>query len=215
MDPARLLRQESLLQVIQAFFDESGSHSGSPVLCVAGYAFERRQARLLTREWSSVLREYQLPYFHMVDCAHGNGPFSALSPAQRIKVATSLISIIKRRSAQGFAVSVDPKAYQEIMPEWGPTKTSYAFCARCIIDEIGRWFHQTQFDGKSYYYFEAGHCSRSEASSVVASVLENPFNRFHGVNYGYGGPLLRKKTDFSAVQAADILAWQWATDVKH
>jgi len=32
-----------VVQVVHAFFDESGSHSDSAVLCVAGYAFEKRE----------------------------------------------------------------------------------------------------------------------------------------------------------------------------
>lgn len=103
----------------------------------------------------------------MVDCAHGNQHFATLSRSQRIDVATSLIAIIKRRAAHGFAVSVDTDAYREMMPDWGPAKSPYAFCARCVIDEMGKWFFRTGFGGKSAYVFEAGHASRSEASLVV------------------------------------------------
>jgi uncharacterized protein DUF3800 len=101
---ALLGRNGYIVQIVHAFFDESGSHADSPVLCVAGYAFERREARLLAKEWAAVLRQYRLPFFHMVDCAHGNENFAALSRQQRIKVATSLIGIVKRRAAHGFAV---------------------------------------------------------------------------------------------------------------
>src|SRR5438105_4019181 len=30
-----------VMQLAEAYFDESGSHDGSPVLCVAGYIFEK------------------------------------------------------------------------------------------------------------------------------------------------------------------------------
>lgn len=204
-----------VVQIVHAFFDESGSHAGSPALCVAGYAFEKRQARLLAREWQTVLKRYKLPFFHMVDCAHGNRECASLTKDQRIKLATSLIAIVKGRAAHGFAVSVDVEAFREVMPSWGPAKTPYAFCARCVIDEMGRWFFKTGFKGKSAYFFEAGHESRSEAEQVVGAVLTNPLNAIRSVHYGYVAHSFVLKKESPAVQAADLLAWQWATDLKH
>jgi hypothetical protein len=203
------------VQIVHAFFDESGSHAGSPVLCVAGYAFQKRSTRLFAKDWSAVLKRYKLPFFHMVDCAHGSKHFAALSRPQRIKVATALIGIIKRHAAHGFAVSVDVESFQELMPPWGPTNSPYAFCARCVIDEIGRWFFKIGFQGKSAYFFEAGHESRSEAEKVVGDVLTNPLHKINDVHYGYVAHSFILKQEAAAVQAADMLAWQWATDVKH
>lgn len=202
------------MQVVHAFFDESGSHAGSPVLCVAGYAFEKREARLMAKEWGAVLREYRLPFFHMVDCAHGNGAYAELTIERRIKLQTALMNIIKRRAAQGFAVSVDPAVYEEIRPTWAPASSAYAFCARSVIDEMGRWFHQTNFRGKSAFFFEDGHKSRPEADKVVESVLSNPLHQLRSVHYGYQSHSFISKMDSAAVQAADVLAWQWATDIK-
>lgn len=203
------------MQVVHAFFDESGSHAGSPVLCVAGYTFQKRATRMLAKDWAAVLKRYDLPFFHMVDCAHGSGHFAELSRPERIKVATALIDAVKRHAAHGFAVSVDVEAFRDLMPEWGPTISAYAFCARCVIDEIGRWFFRTEFRGKSAYFFEAGHESRSEAEKVVGAVLTNPLHKMNDVHYGYVAHSFILKQESAAVQAADILAWQWATDVKH
>lgn len=206
---------KELVRTIHAFFDESGSHAGASVLCVAGYAFEKRASRMLARGWNGILKQYKLPFFHMVDCAHGNESFSSLTKKQRIKAATSLIGIVKRHAAHGFAVSVDTKAFREIMPSWGPTQSPYAFCARCIIDEIGRWFFKTGFRGKSAYFFEAGHQSRSEAEKVVGAVLTNPLAKLTDVHFGYVAHSFIGKKESAAVQAADLLAWHWATDVRH
>ncbi|RXG85689.1 DUF3800 domain-containing protein [Bradyrhizobium zhanjiangense] len=203
------------MRVVHAFFDESGSHASSPVLCVAGYAFRRREARLFTKEWSSELKRYSIPFFHMVDCAHGNKHFASLTKARRIKLATGLIAIVKRRAAHGFAVSVDLAAYRTLMPSWGPAKSPYAFCARCVIDEMGRWFFKIGFKGASAYFFEDGHASRSEAEGDVGSVLTNPLNKFRGIHYGCVAHSFISKQELPPVQAADLLAWQWATDIKH
>jgi hypothetical protein len=212
---ALLVGNGYVVQIVHAFFDESGSHKGSPALCVAGYAFEMRQARLLAKEWQAVLKRFDLPFFHMVDCAHGNQECASLTKDQRIKLATSLIGIVKSRAAHGFAVSVDVDAFHEVMPPWAPAKTPYAFCARCVIDEIGRWFFKTGFKRKSAYFFEAGHESRSEAERAVGEVLTNPLNKIWSVHYGYVAHSFVLKRESPAVQAADLLAWQWATELKH
>ena len=44
-----------LLVMVEVYFDESGTHDGSPVMCIAGYVFSADQALHLDREWSSVL----------------------------------------------------------------------------------------------------------------------------------------------------------------
>src|ERR1700686_2693669 len=62
--------------LVEAYFDESGTHQGSPIMCVAGYLFSPEQCKRFSEEWSAVLKEYGLPYFRMSECAHGTGVFS-------------------------------------------------------------------------------------------------------------------------------------------
>jgi hypothetical protein len=133
---------------------------------------------------------------------------------QRISLQKSLIDLIVRFGERGFAVSVDVKPFNNIMINNGFFNSAYAFCARCIIDEIGRWFYQTKFSGKSAFFFENGHESRSEADRLISGLLTNPFNKVSGLNYGYVAHGFVEKAESPPVQAADILAWQWAKNVK-
>lgn len=59
----------------EVYIDESGTHDGSPVMCVAGYLFLKAGANRFTREWGKVLKREKIPFFHMVDFAPGNHPF--------------------------------------------------------------------------------------------------------------------------------------------
>ena len=70
---------------------ESASHDGAPILCVAGLIFKKSEAIKLGHEWAKVLRWKKLPYFHMVECAHGNGEFAKLSKDERIEVARRMV----------------------------------------------------------------------------------------------------------------------------
>ena len=60
-----------------AFYDASGSEEdrdGS--LYVVGYAIHRAEVAKLDRDWSAVLRRFEVPYFHMKEFAPGVGPFA-------------------------------------------------------------------------------------------------------------------------------------------
>lgn len=203
------------MTLVEAYFDESGSHEGSKTLCVAGYLFEKGQVTRLSEEWAAVLDKYQLPYFRMVDCAHGNGPFANLSRQQRIQVEANMIGILKRRAGMGFAESVDVAAYYDVVPpELRVAGSPYSFCVRNILDAIGGFFHFHKFRGKSAYFFEAGHESRAEADRVIEALFINPLiERVY--KHGYVSHSFVLKREAPAVQAADLLAWQWATDVRH
>ena len=37
--------------VVEAYFDESGTHSGSPLMCVAGYVIEAGQCKRMQADW--------------------------------------------------------------------------------------------------------------------------------------------------------------------
>src|SRR5438445_8291745 len=58
-----------------AFFDESGSDDGSPVLCVAGFIIEKEKCKQMDDDWVGTLKKYNLPYFRMSPWAQGTEPF--------------------------------------------------------------------------------------------------------------------------------------------
>ena len=99
------------MALIEAYFDESGSHDGSSALCVAGYLFEKGECEALDLAWKQTLEKYALPYFHMVDCAHGNYPFDKLDRSERIQVETEMIGLIRKHMLFGTAITVNEQEY--------------------------------------------------------------------------------------------------------
>ena len=67
-----------LMSLMEVYFDESGSHDGSPFLCVAGYLVESERAKAMTSEWNEAVFSRGLSHFHMIDCAHGANEFAKL-----------------------------------------------------------------------------------------------------------------------------------------
>jgi hypothetical protein len=62
------------------YVDESGSHEGSPILCLAGFLYEDEHGELLDKAWRALLAREGLPYIRMSLFAAGkNPPFDHLS----------------------------------------------------------------------------------------------------------------------------------------
>jgi Protein of unknown function (DUF3800) len=203
-----------LVVEVETYFDESGSHKGSPILCVAGYIMEKNNAIKLGDAWRAVLKEHKLPFFRMSDCAHGNGPFSGMTRQHRVEVEAMMIGIIKRYTLQGLAVTVKPDEFEQLMPKFPLIGGIYSFCAHVLLGGVYTFLEAQKALGieKVAYFFEAGHASKSEANSIITKLFSQPQIK---ADYCYAGHGFVLKEDTPAVQAADLLAWQWFTDKRH
>ena len=210
------------MALLQAYFDESGSHDGSPVLCVAGYLFEKDQCGELDLGWKRTLDRYELPFFHMVDCAHGNPPFDKLSRDERIAVETELIGLIRSHALLGVGAAVVESEYEEIFPlsdrialSDSPSihlpGTPYTYCCWTALAAIYAWIMASNFDGEIVYFFEAGHKHGNEANAIMSRIFKAPQLRSE---YRYAAHSFVHKEKVRPIQAADLIAWQHATDLK-
>ena len=96
-----------VVALFDVFLDESGAFDTKEgILCIAGYVLHSEAAKAMDAEWASVLKDYKIPYFHMVDCAHGAGIFEKLPKERRAQLVKELIALIKKNTIGGFAVMV-------------------------------------------------------------------------------------------------------------
>ncbi len=204
----------------EAHFDESGTHEGSPIFCLAGYIIEKSQVSEMVREWNDVLNWSELPrplkYFRMSECAPGNGEFAGIDKSLRTQVETRMIGIIKRRTVTGLAVSMNEADYNRIMPlDKTVAGRAYTFCSNVVLAGVRSWVeaqdrHQ-HVEGMAYF-FESGHASQTEADWVMHTLFKSPRAR---EAHRYVGHAFVPKVGNPGVQAADLLSWQWYTDRKH
>jgi hypothetical protein len=206
------------LALVEAYFDESigegrDHKSGRmiPILCVAGYLFHSEQAKALCADWTAVLRPYGLPYFHMVDCAHGAGIFEGIPKNERALIAAKMIGNIKRRSIVGLAVSVNLEHWDALAPDSPIIGSPYSFCVSAVMAGVHKWIETEKYDGDAAYFFEAGHKSRGEANWIMEQTYDVPALRKEA---RYIGHAFVDKESAPPVQAADLLAWQFYTDVR-
>lgn len=152
------------------YLDESGTHDGSPTMTMAGYLFREEQAKRFTRDWARDLKRIGLPCAHMTDCALGFGDNKDMELDQRIESERLLIQHIKRRSLFGFGVSLDPGYYTKTIGDIPGAPSSYSFCILSCVTMVRRWIENTNYDGKSAYFFEAGHRHSNEANRFMSDI---------------------------------------------
>jgi len=140
-----------------AYFDESGTDTKSEVLCVAGYIFLEEMVGSFEVEWKAMLEKYGLPFFHMVDCAHGTGAFKALTGEQRIEAQKEAIELTKKYASKGIALSINKAAFAKV--GGGGKKiwtTPYTFLCGQVFYGVRDWANETGFNGEIEYVFESG-----------------------------------------------------------
>lgn len=214
-----MLRPNGYVVVVdlECAFDESGTHGGSPFVCVAGYVMEKDSARALEREWNGVLNWDQLPrplrHFHMADCAPdpGNAEFAGLTKQQRIQLVARMIGVIKRNTKLGVAVTVNVAEYEAFLKGHPFYPDPYVVAAHVALVGIFKFIRiNPQIIRRMAYFFESGHKSQSDANALMQMVFRIPH-----LKETYAGHAFIPKLGNPIVQAADLLAWQWAKDRKN
>jgi Protein of unknown function (DUF3800) len=209
----RLLQilKPDIVMMMEAYFDESGTHDGSPVVCVAGYLFDSEQAFHLDREWVEVLKEFGLSHFHAHHCAHRILEFKGMSDEHRTKLLMRLVGIIKRRMTIGIAVSMSETDFGKVAPPIWTKGGPYALCAFQVLSAVTAWAEKCSYHGKISYFFEAGHKHQNLTNDAIEQLASGPIG-YDGLRYqshAFAG-----KLDLRPLQAADLLAYEWYKELK-
>lgn len=193
-----------MTKVRLVYMDESGTHADSPALAVAAYVFEEIQAPRFSKDWQRDLKRFGLPFAHMTDCATGNGHYASLSLQERIDSEKALIAHIRHRSLWGVAVGVDYAHYRELFSKGRYEHDAYTFCLSMCVYAVYLWAQSTGYRGKFKYFFEAGHAAQGEANQLISLMGGSKPGE------SYLGHSFVDKREAIPLQAADMLAWQWA-----
>lgn len=191
--------------------DESGTHDGSPGMCVAGYIFRKDAALAFNEELAAVLQFHRLPFFHMVDCAHGAEHFAGRAKDECIEVEKKVIALVKKHSERGFAAGIIEAEYNQTSLEEKHGLTAYAFCWRYCLDLIRAWADAEATKDDIAYFMEAGHRDQSVVEKFFRDLASKPKARRR---FRYVAHTFADKEKVLPLQAADLLAWQTFTFIR-
>ena len=189
----------------EAYFDESGTHPDSKVVCVAGYIFKKENAIDIEYEWELMLNDYGIKVFHMVDCAHRQEEFANLSRPETIEIATRAINLIKRYAERGVAFSLDVDVFPDV-PQFGRPHYPYSFLCMQVMHAVKRWANETSFADSVKYVFELGASGHGFADQAINEVAANSQLR---QEFRINSVQFLAKEQAVLLQCADILAWHW------
>jgi hypothetical protein len=200
-----------MVALVEMYADESESGG---VLTVAAYVYTKDEALALEAEWNPLLVEYGLPYFHMSECAHGNGIFAKFNKHERIKIQTRFFDALKRHVFCGLAVSYE-LVHSHLLPsaiEIGAKQlTPYTFCCYYLLHNARAQVAKNHPDAKIAYFFEAGATHQSQANHLLASLYKNDYtNGF----FKFASFSFVPKEHSAGIQTGDIFAWQWGKSIK-
>jgi hypothetical protein len=197
---------EGMVAVLQAYFDESGTHDGSGRMCIAGYLFAPAQAKKFSKEWGAVLAAAGLDSFSASDCANGGKAFRGMPADERDRLARKLIALIRERMTFGVAVVFAADTYEaEATREWVKYYGHpYTTCLQFCLAEVNRWAKRTGFLGEVAYFFEAGHRHQREANERMHNIARDAKKR---ADYHYASHTFIDKRHARPCDAADYLAW--------
>jgi hypothetical protein len=192
--------------VLEAYFDETGTHSDSPSMCVAGYLFTVEKAKRFQERWGSLLRQAGLEYFRMSECANGAGQFRGCPPNHRRAIEKELIKAIQDHVTHGVAVWVSRDEFRAMAPPWwqqyygGP----YTACLMQCVVMVIIWAKKTQHVGPISYLFEAGDANAGEAGQHMRKTAAQADQ---SAAAHYAGHQFVPKKLARQFDAADALAW--------
>lgn len=158
------------------------------------------QWQKLEDEWGDVLAGVGLNCFHMMDFAHSKREFKSWrgDERRRMRFLQRLTSIVSTRVRKSFSSVVILKDYKALDKKFRLHETvghPYAFCGHVCAEKVRNWAREYRVNEPIEIVFETGSRHKGELMDILT---------LHGLS----DPIFRKKQEHSALQAADLVAWE-------
>jgi len=144
----------------------------------------------------------------MRDLTQRTRSFRGIGREEQQRLIVEAVRIIKKRMTAGFAVSCNAKEVQQIGPKWiKGFGHAYPLCCHLSMTAVGKFLRGSGSADRVTYVFESGHPREAEAKAFMRHVILNPDVK---ESYRHSGDAFLPKSDAVPLQAADLLAWEWA-----
>jgi hypothetical protein len=199
--------KEKTVALFGAFFDDSGTHQGSPVTVIGGLLGNEMQWENFAPAWEAQVAE-PLPGkprlekgFHLTDCRAGKGEFASYNQAERDRITYLFRQIILRHQLVSFAAVVNRKAWDEIVTGklaaalGDPLQMCFVKCVDMVID-ILRTNHISE---GVFFFFDQGTKSELKKWADLYVSQNERYPEIDGMAFAPVGKLV-------PLQGADMIA---------
>jgi hypothetical protein len=195
-----------MIGVLGAFFDDTGTHSSSPIVGFGGVLGTDAQWDAFAPAWAAQLlnplpRKEALKAFHLAPCRTGDDEFQHYNGAKRDRVTYLFRRIIIDHGLLTVAAVVNKRAWDELVtPEVtdviGPPEGA-AF-VKCVDSALA--FCRRYRPGEPIlFFFDQGIKSRIEGLAWVYRTQTTRYPEIAGMGFA-------KVSDVFALQGADMIA---------
>ncbi len=195
---------------LKAFFDETGTHAGHPIIGVAGFLYDEAGINQFEDSWKKKTRDLKRP-FHAVDCVWGREEFEGWPDPVRMLLMHDLAEIIADTKLAGFVAFIERKDWElwqkinqaEIVKRVGsPYSACLLHCISMVRDVVKHKWPESDV----IYLFEAGCDRQTEAEKFLYDLEKNERSKKNLKLSGHG---FTSPSNEPLLCAADFLAWEW------
>ncbi len=200
--------------VVTGYFDESGSHSDSPVTLLAGYVGDARQWRKFEKRVTKLFSRYGVKKFHAVEIRNSQGDFSDWSVDKKLSFIDDLTHIANETLEKGCCAIITDADFKNCYSNFpfpaGVTKHSkYGLLVRSVVASAIDFVLSTQRwrDGpqpRLRIVLEAGHKNTGDASTLYSRFKER-LDDFH--QGALDDLTFKTKDECIPLAIADLLAY--------
>lgn len=132
------------MALLTAYFDESGTHSGSRITAIGGLLGTKEMWLSVEDQWAVALDDYSefgLTWFHSTDCDSGNGEFERVPVELRYALANRLARILADQNllpvwssvvTEDWDNVVNDPTFLKVYP--APLYLCFAYCAQKLAE---------------------------------------------------------------------------------
>jgi hypothetical protein len=204
-----------LFVILTAYFDESGTHGGSPVTIMAGVLGTANQWLGSERELSKLKSRYGFRVFHTKEFKGRTGEFKGWSPGKQLALLTELVDLSSTSFMRANVFTLINEEFEReyrggmVHPRKLRLDTSYGMAFRYVLTdllvEVSRRLgtHKRFAETRMHIVAESGHRHAGDAKRV--------FDETQQELEGLGSRLLAsvtfsRKQDCAPLMVADFLA---------
>jgi len=149
----------------------------------------------------------------MADFVARVGPYTDWSEAKRLAVMKRIVTLASDASRLRMAATLLPDDYDRLpIEDKARIPDPYGLCLSACVARTAALFRQHDFKESVDYVFESGDDGQGTVKEKLEEIFRDPVAR---TKYAFGSLSFAGKTDFPALQLADVLAYETGRFVPH
>lgn len=205
--PSELAEDRRFLIVLDAYFDDSGTHDGSPVVSVAGYLGLPAKWVSFETEWKLAMSEFGLNHFGMADYSNRAKPYCYWTEEERYARLERLMKISNAYALGSVGIAVPTESFNRVMSEKAKRISGgpYGLAATACFLRVANLVKSLSSEAWVAYIFESG---TRGAGEVLKVFQENERDESQKHELRLLSLRFENKRQFVPLQAADIVAYE-------